>query len=1578
MVRDGISSIAYCNFFFSVGLFYSFSLAVRYYRRAKVSSNLRQIPAFLQVSTAVIREPVHLSVSSYLHPSRSIIGRTIEVVAILFGISQFILYLYNTYQNVFTTTSIIFTCIFSGFFTVRYLIRLYIAEPGRRVKWALHFDSVIDVIVTIGSFLPAFAYVNTFYTLTYLRMINVYFAWRALDVWLEPTLLLSRVQRHLIRMILLVTAFLASMGPTLAILETAGDPDGWSSIVDPLQGFTLFNSLYFSVVTIATVGYGDIVPITFLGRLFTILFIIAGIAIVGQLTSQLIEILGSVRPGGGAFLNPTRRYLVLIVGETSPAQLQDILSELFHSERYGVRQLLHVIIMVEPRSFRTGLYKYFRAHPIYMHFVTYLRGSVFSRLDLVRAAADTPEMQAIFVVQRRFARSDTSNLLRVLALRRHLPHIPLYVMLAHSTNRHILEATGVKEEFILELDALRHGLLAINAITPGTAPILINLFSMDIVPSEDRRLASSRRTKSYFGKRYTSSISHTMAPFSSEATITSSSSARTFDVPEPRYGLNTVPSSTVQPMVEESSPEEGTFRSLINRFRRVFKQKESIEPVLDEDMGGGSTVEGLREENQGTDAPNSVNPEQGLRFDTPSPVTLTSYPTCWQDEYGEGLGQEIYEITCPTWLTGHTYLSAVILIYCSRLLHAKAVENRTYTESRTHQPVTKHIWNKYQTKEFVASAQIPLTSEPPLSYSNNRVSPLHSFSSIESLIQTLLPDLEKDDIEGPVLIGIRHKSKRTGSIALRCDMTRKYRLKENDSLILVARDISIIGEAILENITASLVTHVDESVNVREEENTYRTVGTTTVLSPDASSSPSNVISSSVTIQPLPTIFDATIPAVPDPTTTDLPRYVHAPEGSRTSSVSYLPGSVGAISIRNISTPLSTRLPTQESSSQNVIPVSTTSASPLHRTRSLPFITTDDRKAVSPSLPPLTPFRSRDIGRIGKIPGEGIRNHIVVITDGWLHSLRLFIQPLRQVSNRPIVILSPSDPDEWLIKLMQEQYYNFSQQSSTVRASVSHSVTTTTYPSSSDSIVVPNILLRGPIYFVRGDPLLENDLRLAYVQTARRVVIFTGLPPEGFEGTSSWNVTAAIDEAISDISKLSKEKSVSESYIWSTTGEEISQVSEALVDAVGILTTMVIEGRLGALAPLLIYGITTEIALNRSVELLPGPSALRALGIHPPVTSLLHPKANPSKFDTETKQNEREDTVQEYTEESNKANVPFSSQRDSKRDNNGTVQSLIANVPSQRMLPPVVRYMSSISTAEDINIPHGPANVDGEVPTEIFTTTPLRQEVSLNSNFRPLPYSLFNHGSMKIGPESKGPVSPVPIREISSIRRLPSQSSTTTTTNNNNVTDTSPTVGPPIEESVPYAYTSSFPRTNDPLESAEPGHLRWSIRYAGGRLFPTSCLNNLLVASFYNPSLIRMIHMFARGDKLRLRHVQIPSSLLHQSRCPLRYPNPARTVVETEDTEPSSPRMVVSPSNRGTDTKFTTSATTTTGNICYCRISYAKLFLHIVLKFHLVPIGLFRDRTWLGSPLPYIHSNPHMNANVRCGDVIFVVAPVSS
>ena len=63
------------------------------------------------------------------------------------------------------------------------------------------------------------------------------------------------------------------------------------------EGWSLLDSLYFSVVTIATVGYGDLAPKTALGKIFTIGYIFAGIGIFVSAATAIAQAVIGTRDG---------------------------------------------------------------------------------------------------------------------------------------------------------------------------------------------------------------------------------------------------------------------------------------------------------------------------------------------------------------------------------------------------------------------------------------------------------------------------------------------------------------------------------------------------------------------------------------------------------------------------------------------------------------------------------------------------------------------------------------------------------------------------------------------------------------------------------------------------------------------------------------------------------------------------------------------------------------------------------------------------------------------------------------------------------------------------------------------------------------------------------------------------------------------------------------------------------------------------------------------------------------------------------------------------------------------------------
>ena len=70
-----------------------------------------------------------------------------------------------------------------------------------------------------------------------------------------------------------------------------------------VEGWSWVDSLYFAVVTLTTVGYGDFAPQTDAGKLFTVFYILVGLGILGS----FVALIANYREEGSVFRNLGRR-----------------------------------------------------------------------------------------------------------------------------------------------------------------------------------------------------------------------------------------------------------------------------------------------------------------------------------------------------------------------------------------------------------------------------------------------------------------------------------------------------------------------------------------------------------------------------------------------------------------------------------------------------------------------------------------------------------------------------------------------------------------------------------------------------------------------------------------------------------------------------------------------------------------------------------------------------------------------------------------------------------------------------------------------------------------------------------------------------------------------------------------------------------------------------------------------------------------------------------------------------------------------------------------------------------------------
>lgn len=160
---------------------------------------------------------------------------------------------------------------FTVIFTIEYLVRLWVVR--RPLRYARSFFGVVDLLAILPTYIslivPGAQYLLAVRILRALRIFRVLKLANYLDEANQLSRALAASRRKILVFIFVVLTLVTVMGSMMYLIE--GGENGFTSIP---------RSVYWAVVTVTTVGYGDISPATPLGQALALMLMIMGYGII--------------------------------------------------------------------------------------------------------------------------------------------------------------------------------------------------------------------------------------------------------------------------------------------------------------------------------------------------------------------------------------------------------------------------------------------------------------------------------------------------------------------------------------------------------------------------------------------------------------------------------------------------------------------------------------------------------------------------------------------------------------------------------------------------------------------------------------------------------------------------------------------------------------------------------------------------------------------------------------------------------------------------------------------------------------------------------------------------------------------------------------------------------------------------------------------------------------------------------------------------------------------------------------------------------------------------------------------------
>ncbi|XP_011691445.1 PREDICTED: calcium-activated potassium channel slowpoke isoform X16 [Wasmannia auropunctata] len=357
---------------------------------------------------------------------------------------------------------------FNIFFMVYFFIRFIAASD--KLWFMLEMYSFVDYFTIPPSFVSIYLD-RTWIGLRFLRALRLM---TVPDILQYLNVLKTSSSIRLAQLVsIFISVWLTAAG-IIHLLENSGDPFDFSNP----QKLPYWTCVYFLIVTMSTVGYGDVYCQTVLGRTFLVFFLLVGLAIFASSIPEIIELVGSRSKYSGEYKREHGKRHIVVCGHITYESVSHFLKDFLHEDREDVDVEVVFLHRKPPDLELEGLFK--------RHFTTveFFQGTIMNPIDLQRVKVH--EADACLVLANKYCQDpdaeDAANIMRVISIKNYSDDIRVIIQLMQYHNKayllNIPSWDWKQGDDVICLAELKLGFIAQSCLAPGFSTMMANLFAM--------------------------------------------------------------------------------------------------------------------------------------------------------------------------------------------------------------------------------------------------------------------------------------------------------------------------------------------------------------------------------------------------------------------------------------------------------------------------------------------------------------------------------------------------------------------------------------------------------------------------------------------------------------------------------------------------------------------------------------------------------------------------------------------------------------------------------------------------------------------------------------------------------------------------------------------------------------------------------------------------------------------------------------------------------------------------------------------------------------------------------------------